>query len=74
MRLSDLYPTLKPAEREELAAKAGTKPVYLYQLATRFKGKKPSLQLLVQLAKVDERLTLEDMAKEFDEEPKSKAA
>lgn len=66
MRLSDLYPTLKPAEREELATKAGTKSVYLYQLATRFRQKKPSLALLIALSKADPRLTLEDMADEFD--------
>lgn len=69
MRLSDLYPTLKPAEREALAAKAGTKSVYLYQLATRFRGKKPSLKLLMALAGADPRLTLADMAEEFDEDP-----
>lgn len=71
MRLSDLYPTLKPAEREELAAKAGTKSVYLYQLATRFKQKKPSLKILIALAKADQRLTLEDMAEEFDAAPET---
>lgn len=72
MRLSTLFPTLKATEREELAAKAGTKAVYLAQLATRFKGKKPSLDLLAKLAKADRRLTLQDMVAEFSEEPQSK--
>lgn len=69
MRLSDLYPTLKPEEREDLARKAETSVPYLYQLAKRWKGKKPSLSFLMKLAKADPRLTLEDMAQEFDEEP-----
>lgn len=73
MRLSALYPTLSTEEREELAKKAGTGAAYLYQLATRWQGKRPSLRLLLQLAKADSRLTLEDMAEEFDEAPKQKA-
>lgn len=73
MRLSALYPTLSTDEREELAKKTGTSPGYLYQLATRWQGKRPSLRLLLQLAKADSRLTLEDMAEEFDGAPKRKS-
>lgn len=74
MRLSDLYSTLTTEERESLAKKAGTTAPYLYQLATRWQGKKPSLKLVMQLAGADSRLTVDDLVREFDETPATKAA
>lgn len=74
MRLSALYQTLTTEERAELAKKAGTSPAYLYQIATQWKGRKPSLQMLLMLSKADARLTLEDLAAEFDEAPATKVA
>lgn len=74
MRLSDLYSKLTTEEREALAQKAGTSAAYLYQLATRWDGRRPSIPLLMRLVAADARLSLADMAKEFNEQPKAKVA
>jgi hypothetical protein len=74
MRLSTLYQILSTEEREALARKAGTSAAYLYQLATRWDGRKPSIPLLMKLVQADSRLSLADMAQEFNEAPKVKAA
>lgn len=65
MRLSTLYPSLSAAERIELANKVDSEPGYLWQLATRWRGKKPSLDFMLKLAAADSRLTVTDMAEEF---------
>jgi hypothetical protein len=67
MRLSTLYPTLSKEQREALAAAAEIKPAYLYQLATRWDGRKPTVPQLAKLAKADRRLTLKDLVEEFSE-------
>ena len=55
MKLSDLTPT----ERRELATKAGTDPVYLWQCAT---GRRtPSPRLAAKLIKADGRLSLDSI-------------
>lgn len=74
MRLSTLFPKLSATEREDLARKAEIDPGYLWQLATRWRGKKPSLDVINRLVRADKRLTLTDMVKEFSEgspEPKA---
>lgn len=63
MTLKDLYGRLSKEQRAELAEKIGTNAIYLHQLATHFR--RPSLDLLVALAKADRRLKLEHMAHEF---------
>lgn len=63
MTLQDLYAKLTKEQRLALAAKIGTEPVYLHQLATHFR--RPSIDLLVALAKADRRLKIADMALEF---------
>jgi transcriptional regulator with XRE-family HTH domain len=65
MRLSDLHPTLTQEERVDLAARAGMSPAYLWQLATQWRGKKPSLAQLSRLAAADERLNVVDLVEEF---------
>lgn len=70
MRLSTLYQTLTTEQREILAKAAEISPAYLYQLATRWDGRKPSIPLMVKLANADERLSLADLAEEFSEAPK----
>jgi hypothetical protein len=65
MKLCELHPKLSAEERQRLADKAGTDPGYLWQLATRWRGKRPSLDLIRRLADADKRLTLADMVKEF---------
>lgn len=67
MKLSDLYPSLSVAEREGLAKVAGTTPGYLYQLATQWRGKKPSLEMISALCNADPRLSLGDLVSEFIE-------
>lgn len=67
MQLNALYPLLTTAEREALAKKAGTSAPYLWQLATRWQDKKPSIDLLSRLAAADERLTIAEMVSEFSE-------
>ena len=65
MKLCDLYLRLTTAEVEDLAKKAGTSPAYLWQIATQWRGKKPSLALLRDLADADKRLTIADLVAEF---------
>lgn len=67
MRLSTLYDKLNAEQRAALAQKVETDPGYLWQLATRWRGKKPSLMLIQKLAKADPRLTVADMVTEFNE-------
>lgn len=67
MRLSDLYQQLDGDGRRKLASDAGTDDGYLWQLATRWNGRKPSIGLIARLAAADERLTLADLAAEFTE-------
>lgn len=67
MRLRDLYQKLTPRQREELATKADISKGYLYQMATGWRGKKPSIVVLNRLAAADRRLKLGDMVAEFNE-------
>ena len=67
MRLSELYPSLTTSEREELASKVRMSPGYLWQIATRWKGKTASIGLIQRLHAADERLTLVDLVAEFTE-------
>ncbi|WP_417070792.1 hypothetical protein [Niveibacterium terrae] len=65
MKLSDLTPT----ERRELATKAGTNPVYLWQCAT---GRRtPSPRLAKKLIDADGRLSLESI---YDTQKQERAA
>ncbi|MNL29791.1 hypothetical protein D3C87_1514900 [compost metagenome] len=65
MKLSQLLPTLPAAERDSLAQKAGTSAGYLWQLATRWRGKRPSIDLLTKLAAADPRLSVPELVEEF---------
>jgi len=67
MRLSDLYQKLTPKQREALAVKAEISKGYLYQMATGWRGKKPSIGVLNKLATADKRLKVADMVAEFNE-------
>lgn len=73
MKLSDLYPKLSKDERDKLAKAAAIKPGYLYQIATRWRGRRASLQLINALVAADKRLTLKDMVSEFTEPSKEAA-
>lgn len=65
MKLKDLYEKMDTREREALAKKAGINAGYLYQIANRWEGKRPSLQLMQRLAASDRRLKIADMVSEF---------
>lgn len=65
MRLSDLYPKLNAEERALLAEKCDTSPAYLWQLSARWRGRKPSVDMLLRLAAADKRLKAADLLKEF---------
>lgn len=65
MKLRKLYDSMTTEQREELAAKAGIKPAYLYQIATRWRGKKPSVDAIGRLAAADNRLKAADLIAEF---------
>lgn len=68
MKLSQLYDKLTVAEREALALKADMSPAYLWQIATRWRGRRPSVDLLARLAAADKRLSLKQMVSEFTAE------
>lgn len=70
MRLSTLFDILTPEERNALAARAGLNSTYLWQIAKRWEGKRPSLGAIKRLAEADSRLTVVDMAEEFAESPR----
>lgn len=70
MRLSDLT----DSERLALAKSMDIKPAYLWQLATRWRGKKPSLGFMQKMVQADSRLTLGELAEEFSEPAEQKAA
>lgn len=65
MKLAQLYPMLTPTERIALASAARLGNGYLWQIATHWRGKRPSLDAMVRLADADPRLTLQDLAEEF---------
>lgn len=65
MNLETLVKSLTVEEREALAKKVPTDAGYLWQLATQWRGKKPSLGLLQKLVAADERLTLGELVEEF---------
>lgn len=68
MKLSDLYQKLSIVERSALAKRADLSDGYLYQLATRWRGKRASLDMIKALAAADKRLTVADMVVEFMED------
>lgn len=65
MDLRTLYQSLTVEEREALAKKVPTEAGYLWQLATQWRGKKPSLGLMQKLVAADPRLTLAELVEEF---------
>ncbi|WP_157755047.1 hypothetical protein [Variovorax boronicumulans] len=65
MRLSELHPVLSREERCALAVACGISTGYLWQLATRWRRKKPTVDLLAKLAAAEPRLTVAELVKEF---------
>lgn len=70
MKLSDL----SPEDRAVLAQKLGSDPGYLWQLATQWRGKKPSLGFMQRMVAADDRLTIADLAEEFAPKPAKRRA
>lgn len=73
MRLSELLPKLSTSEREKLAAKLDVSAGYLWQMSTRWRGKRPSIDLIVKLAAADKRLSVPELVKEFADAKKAEA-
>lgn len=69
MKFSKLWADLSIQERKAFAKKVGTDPGYLQQIATRWRGKKPSLDFMVKLAAAHKKLQVGEMAKEFSQLP-----
>jgi hypothetical protein len=67
MRLNTLHAKLTTAQRRELAEQVGVTETYLWQIATRWRGKRASLGLIERLALADKRLKRADMLAEFTE-------
>ena len=67
MRLRELYEAMSPDERHSLAEKTGTSHAYLWQMATRWNGRRASMGMIVKLNAADPRLTIADLASEFTE-------
>jgi len=65
MNLQARYEEMSPAERAALAEKAGINPSYLWQIATHWQGRRPSLEVMAKLEKSDKKLTIKDMVAEF---------
>lgn len=74
MKLKDLYFKLSPRERKALAAKAKASPGYLWQIATGWEGKRPSIELMQRLALADKRLRVAHMIDEFSKRPDAASA
>ncbi|WP_322997929.1 hypothetical protein [Castellaniella sp.] len=72
MKLTNLYPTMDKEARDSLAKAAGIDPGYLWQIATRWRGKKPSIDVIQRLAAADSRLTVGDLVAEFTARPTPK--
>jgi hypothetical protein len=69
MKLFELFPQLTVGERKLLAERAQISPGYLWQLATRWKGKKPTVDLLARLAACEPRLSTGELVEEFGAPP-----
>lgn len=65
MKLSDLYLSLDQEGRKALANKADVDVGYLWQIATQWRGKRPSVDVIHRLVKADRRLNAEDLIAEF---------
>ena len=65
MNLKTLYDKLSGEERTRLAAEVGIHKQYLWQIATRWRDRRPSMSVVAKLAKADRRLKVEDMVREF---------
>lgn len=67
MRLNTLHAKLTTAQRRVLAEQVGVTETYLWQIATRWRGKRASLDLIERLALADKRLKRADLLAEFTE-------
>ena len=61
MNLQEIYEMEGRAGLQRLAEATGAHPQYLWQCATRWRGKRPSPGLALRLVEADQRLTLEDI-------------
>lgn len=74
MKFAKLYAILDADGRLALAKKVGTDPGYLWQLATRWRDKRPSIEFMQKLVAADARLTIPEMVEEFSRAEPVKAS
>jgi hypothetical protein len=67
MKLHDLYLKLDAGQKQTLAEAVGISEGYLWQLATHWNKKRPSLALIYKFADADKRLKANDLLAEFNE-------
>jgi hypothetical protein len=65
MNLHTLYASLNAEERLALASAAHVAPGYLWQIAKRWRGARPSLEAIQRLTAADPRLDLAELLEEF---------
>uniref|UniRef100_A0A193SD15 HTH cro/C1-type domain-containing protein n=1 Tax=biofilter metagenome TaxID=1070537 RepID=A0A193SD15_9ZZZZ len=63
--MSELHTLMNRAERSAFARRCHISPGYLWQIATRWQGRRPTVDLLARMAKADSRLSIEEMVGEF---------
>lgn len=71
MRLNELYNRLDSKGRQQLAKDSDVDLGYLYQIATQWRGKKPSVDVINRLLKADRRLKAKDLLDEYDTAPET---
>lgn len=74
MKLKDLYFALSQQERDALAKRVRIASGYLWQIAVRWRGKRPSLDVILRLVEADTRLTLQELLEEFSGAPREQQA
>jgi hypothetical protein len=74
MRLRILYESMTVAERCRLAKAANINPGYLWQIATGWRDKRASIDVIARLVAADGRLTASELLAEFSDRPKRRTA
>lgn len=65
MRFRDFYTGLTPELRVAFAQQVGASEGYLWQIATRWRRRRPSIDLMAKLCKAEKKLKLKDLMDEF---------
>jgi hypothetical protein len=69
MTLREIFDSQSTEERTAFAHRIGMSPAYLWQLATQWKSRQPSLEMVKKIVAADDRLTVEGLVNEFAKPP-----